>query len=86
VLVRRGPEAGWSLARRPDDITVLEVYDGVAPEPLLAMHHTEPNIECPVGRGIQPALHVLYCVAEQALRDELAGASIAGILRETLRV
>ena len=42
VLVRRGPEAGWSMARRPDDITVLEVYDAVAPEPLFAMHHTGP--------------------------------------------
>jgi len=85
VHVRRGTNAGWSLARRPDDITVLEVYDAVAPEPLFAMHHTEPNLNCPVGRGIQPALHGLYRGAEQALREELAGTSIADVLRETLR-
>jgi len=85
VLVRRGPEAGWSLALPPDHITVLQVYDAVAPEPLFAMHHTKPNLECPVGRGIQPALHGLYRGAEQALREELAGTSIADVLRETLR-
>ena len=85
VRVRRGTEAGWSLARRPEDITVLEVHDAVTPEPLFAMHHTEPNFECPVGRGIQPALHGLYRGAEQALREELAGTSIADVLRETLR-
>ena len=85
VRVRRGTEAGWSLAGRPEDITVLEVYDAVAPEPLFAMHHTEPNIECPVGRGIQPALHGLYRGAEKAVRAELAGMSIADVLRETLR-
>ena len=73
------------MARRPEDITVLEVHDAVTPEPLFAMHHTEPNFECPVGRGIQPALHGLYRGAEQALREELAGASIADVLRETLR-
>jgi Rrf2 family protein len=85
VRVRRGAGAGWSLARRPEDITVLEVYDAVAPEPLFAMHHTEPNLQCPVGRGIRPALHHLYSGAKQALRGELGGMSIADVLRETLR-
>jgi Rrf2 family protein len=85
VRVRRGADAGWSLARRPDDITMLTVYDAVTPEPLFAMHHTQPNLNCPVGRGIQPALRDLYHGAEHALREELAGTSIADVLRETLR-
>jgi Rrf2 family protein len=85
VSARRGAGAGWSLARRPEDITVLDVYDAVEPEPLFAMHHAEPNLECPVGRGIRPALHSLYRGAEQALRGELGGTSIADVLRETLR-
>jgi Rrf2 family protein len=85
VRVRRGAAAGWSLARRPEDITVLAVYDAVAQDPPFAMHHTEPNLNCPVGRGIQPALHGLYRGAEEALREELARMSIADVLRETLR-
>jgi len=86
VRVRRGAEAGWSLSRRPEDITLLAVYDAVTGEPLFAMHHAGPNLKCPVGRGIQPALRGLYRGAEQALREELAGTSIADVLRETLRV
>jgi len=85
VRVRRGAEAGWSLARRPEDITMLAVYDAVRGEHLFAMHHAEPNLKCPVGRGIQPALRGLYRGAERALREELAGTSIADVLRETLR-
>ena len=54
-------------------------------EPLFAMHHAEPNLECPVGRGIRPALHRVYGGAEQALRRELGGVSIADVLRETLQ-
>ncbi|GIG89058.1 Rrf2 family transcriptional regulator [Plantactinospora endophytica] len=84
VTVRHGVGAGWSLARPPHEITLLDVYAAVEPEPLFALHHSEPNLECPVGRGIRPALGRFYGDAEQALRRQLAGASIADVLDETL--
>jgi Rrf2 family protein len=86
VTVRHGAGAGWSLARVPEQITLLDVYDAVERDPLFGMHHTEPNLECPVGRGIRPALGHVYGRVEQALRDELAQTSIADVLRTTLRV
>lgn len=85
VSVRRGAGPGWTLARRPEDITLLDVYEAVEPRPLFALHHAEPNLDCPVGRGIRPALHGVYAGAEQALRAELGGTSIADVLHETLR-
>jgi Rrf2 family protein len=85
VSVRRGAGPGWSLARRAEDITLLDVYDAVEPRPLFALHHAEPNLECPVGRGIRPALHGVYAGAEQALRAELGSTSIADVLHQTLR-
>jgi DNA-binding IscR family transcriptional regulator len=86
VEVRHGAGAGWRLARAPAEISVLDVYDAVEPEPLFGMHHTEPNLECPVGKGIRPALGQVYRGAEQALRRELGGTSVADVLRQTLRV
>jgi Rrf2 family protein len=86
VDVRRGAGAGWSLAREPDKITLLDVYQAVEPEPLFAMHRTEPNLECPVGRGIRPALGQVYSEVDRALRRELARTSIADVLQSTLRV
>lgn len=86
VDVRRGAGAGWSLAREPDSITLLDVYQAVEREPLLAMHHTEPNRECPVGRGIRPALGQVYSETDQVLRRELARTSIADGLQSTLGV
>lgn len=85
VSVRRGAGPGWTLARRPEDITLLDVYEAVEPRPLFALHHAEPNLDCPVGRGIRPALHGVYAGAERALRAELGGTSIADVLHETLR-
>jgi Rrf2 family protein len=86
VDVRHGAGAGWRLARVPEEITLLDVYEAVEQEPLFGMHRTEPNLECPVGKGIRPALGHVYGGIEQTLRQELARTSIADVLHRTLRV
>lgn len=86
VGVRRGAGAGWSLARAAEEITLLEVHDAVGQEPPFGLHHAEPNLECPVGRGIRPALSQLYGEIDKAMRRELALVSVADVLRETLEV
>ncbi|TDB76319.1 Rrf2 family transcriptional regulator [Micromonospora sp. KC723] len=85
VTVRHGAGAGWSLARAPEEITLRQVYEAVGAQPPFGLHHTEPNLECPVGRGIRPALSAAYGRVEQAMRRELAATSIADVLRQTLR-
>ncbi len=85
VHVRHGAGAGWGLARAPEEITLLAVYDAVGQESPFGMHHTEPNLDCPVGKGIRPALSQVYGGIEQALRRELAVVSVADVLRETLQ-
>jgi Rrf2 family protein len=86
VDVRRGAGAGWSLARDPAGITLLDVYDAVEHEPLFAMHRTEPNLQCPVGYGIRPVLGHVYGDIDETLRRELARTSVADVLRSTLGV
>jgi Rrf2 family protein len=86
VTVRHGAGAGWSLARTPEEITLLDVYHAVEQEPLFGMHHTEPNLECPVGRGIRPALGHVYRGVEQTLRRELGRTSIADVLGHALQL
>ena len=85
-LVRawRGAGAGWSLLRPPERITLLDVYQAVEHDPLFALHHSEPNLECPVGYGIRPALSVVYDAVEADLRRALARTSVADVLEETL--
>lgn len=55
VLVQHGGTgAGWKLARRPEEISLLDVYEAVVQTPLFELHHSQPNPSCIIGNGIQP--------------------------------
>jgi Rrf2 family protein len=84
VAARRGAGAGWRLSRPPGEISLLDVYEAVSPEPLVALHHAEPNLECPVGHGIRPVLAEVYDEATDAFRATLARRSIALILERIM--
>jgi DNA-binding IscR family transcriptional regulator len=86
VRVRHGAGAGWSLARPPAWITLLDVHDAVGQEQPYGLHRTEPNLECPVGRGIRPALDQVDGEIDQVVRRELALVSVADVLDKTLQV
>ena len=85
-LVRssRGANAGWTLARRPDAITLLEVYGAVEQEPLFGLHASTPNQKCPIGRNIQPALRKVYGGLEKQLRRQLSQTTVQQVLAETI--
>jgi Rrf2 family protein len=84
VNVQHGTSAGWSLARSPERISLLEVYQAVEQQPLFELHHTLPNQGCPIGRGIQPALKLFYSDAEAAMKQQFAQVSVADVLDEIL--
>ena len=61
------------------------MHDAVGHERPFGLHHSEPNLECPVGKGIRPALDQFYGEVEQAMRRELALVSVAEVLSKTLQ-
>lgn len=85
VQVRRGSvNGGWKLAKKAEDITLLDVYDAVNGGPLQELHHSEPNANCPVGRGIKPTLMIYYDRAEQAFRNELAATTLEAVYQDIM--
>ena len=85
VKSRRGIDAGWRLARRPTAITMLDVYKAVEDAPLFALHASPPNPECPIGRGVQPALKKVYGALETQLRQRLLRTTLAQVFADTMR-
>ncbi|MCP2167206.1 Rrf2 family transcriptional regulator [Goodfellowiella coeruleoviolacea] len=85
VAVQHGTGAGWRLARAPEELTLLQVHDAVErDQPLFGLHANTPNLDCPVGRGIRPALTQVYDQVADSMKRELARTSIADVLRATL--
>ncbi len=84
VNVQHGSNAGWRIARNPQEITLLDVYRAVKPDKLFSLHRTQPNQLCLIGRGIRSPLEQVYSHAQSALDIELARTTIADILRDTL--
>jgi Rrf2 family protein len=77
-----GAGGGALLARRAEDITLLDVYRAVEEGALFAMHHKPPNPGCSIGRHIQVALEETTGEAVRALETVLAGKSVADMLSE----
>jgi Rrf2 family protein len=86
ISSRRGANAGWRLAKAPEAISLRDIDDALGAEAAFAMHRNEPSAICPVARGIRPALAPVYARVDDAVRRELAGTSLADVLRDTLGV
>ena len=74
-------DGGASLTRPPEQITLLDVYRGIEPGDLLALHHRRPNLLCRCGRNIQPVLIATFKKAEAVLEATLAETSIADVVQ-----
>ncbi len=80
VASQPGAGGGWRLLRQPASVTLLEVYRAVDEGQLLAMHHSQPNPNCLVGRNIQRTLAACFDEAQKAFEQVLAGQTIAQVL------
>ncbi|MGF6665142.1 Rrf2 family protein [Paraburkholderia atlantica] len=72
-----GAGGGALLARRPEQITLLDVYRAVEDAKLFALHREEPNPACMVGRNIQSVLSGIVDEAQQAMEAALAARTLA---------
>ncbi len=74
---------GASLARRPEEITLLDVFDAVEVTPHdLFSFHDDPNPACPVGGSVHAVLDGKLASAQNALRADLGKTTLADLLAE----
>jgi len=80
VVSRPATGGGWKLARNPDQISLLAIYQALDEGSLFALHSRSPDPECRVGRGIQRGLETIYAEAQAALEERLARETVADLL------
>ena len=85
---RRGI-SGFTLRPRPDEVTLLQIYQAVNDMEAVRLFdlHQNPNDQCVVGRYIKPVLTDMFAEMESAFAHELAGKTLAdciGAIRKEL--
>ena len=84
VWSTEGRGGGWTLARRPREITLYDAYTAVEAGPVLSRHPHPPSDACEVGRHMQALLENEFREAEHAMDERLDRTTIAHLVRETL--
>src|SRR4051794_8476213 len=80
VESKTGVGGGWSLLVDPARLTLLDILRAVEPQDeFFALHHNEPNPECPCGLHIQSVLTEVYDRVKEGMSRQLAGVTIACI-------
>jgi Rrf2 family protein len=80
VTVQPGVGGGASLAREPEEITLLDVYRAVEDgEELFSLHSSEPSRSCNVGGNIRDVLRPIFCTAHRAMEAVLEQVTIADV-------
>lgn len=81
IDVARG-SGGATLKKRPEEITLLDIYRAVdcVEEGALFHFHENPNPDCPVGSRIHAALDGYLLQAQQAMEDSLNSVTLRDVL------
>ncbi len=85
VQSRSGLGGGWELVAKPEEITLGGLFQIICPGTVFGMHSKQPNILCPVGRGIQRALNPHFQEAQAAMEAELDRWTIGEIVQTMLQ-
>jgi Rrf2 family protein len=75
---------GASLARKPEEITLLDVFHAVEERESLFPLHDNPNPDCPVGRNVHAVLGESLAAADDAMTAQLAATSLRTLMDSTV--
>ena len=83
IRAERGKMGGYTLARSPKHISLLDIYRAVMAEPeLVSLHENPENRRCPVSCKVRSALATHLEKAQSVYERELEKVVLADIERE----
>ncbi|MGE4278002.1 MAG: Rrf2 family transcriptional regulator [Magnetospirillum sp.] len=82
----RGSNGGSTLARKAEDITLLDIKRAVDTEGPIPLYNQPPNEKCPVARSMQPVLRRVIERAEAAREAVLATTYLSEVIAAVPKV
>ncbi len=80
VVSQTGAMGGSRLAREPEQITLLDIYQAVENRGVFSLHRHPPNRDCPVGVNIGPVLNEVLDEVDTAVEKVLANITIKDVV------
>jgi Rrf2 family protein len=80
VVSQTGAMGGSKLARDPDQITLLEIYQAVESPGVFSLHRHPPSRSCPVGVNIGSVLNEVLDEVDSAVEKVLANITIKDVV------
>jgi Rrf2 family protein len=80
VVSQTGSTGGTKLARRPDHITLLDIYQAVENRGVFSLHRHPPNRHCPVGVNIGTVLNEVLDEVDSAVEQVLANITVKDVV------
>jgi DNA-binding IscR family transcriptional regulator len=71
---------GSKLAREPEQITLLDIYQAVESRGVFSLHRHPPNRHCPVGVNIGTVLNQVLDEVDTAVERVLANITIKDVV------
>ena len=85
VTVKQGAGGGARLTRRPEQITLSDIYLALDEGPLFQVPLLGETHECAVGRSVGPVLTSVLLGAEKGLLAELQAVTLADVIGKVMR-
>jgi Rrf2 family protein len=82
VEAQEGRDGGYRLARPASDISLADVYEAVAREPLLRPNPAAANPRCPISVAMGPAFAEIAADAEARFQEALSRRSLADLANQ----
>lgn len=80
VASQTGASGGTRLARKPEEITLTEVYKAVETGTPFALHRKRPSARCHVGKHIEAVLESLQTEVDNAVAYALSRYTLKDVM------
>lgn len=82
VISQTGSFGGTHLARRPEEISLAEIYRAVPCGDVFGLHARMPNQDCPVGRNIESVLCNLQKEIDRTVVGKLSEYTLRDVIEK----
>jgi DNA-binding IscR family transcriptional regulator len=82
VRSEKGHGGGWTLARRLDEMTLLDIYEAIGEPAMFSIGMASDNPQCLVEQSVDAALAEAFGEAEKLLLARFQRVTLADIARD----